>query len=323
MSFGSSLASSIDARRGEIIVEAVAALPKARVQTVSIGEETVAGCLSAITAAIRARNPHAIRRWLAYELHSPEASDLLVCLNAAINQITLELKPNSSQEITQALRFLDWIRSDALLHLSEFTPGKAKAVIGDHITGIVEGLVHMMRVQDEATAEHLLATGQLAERLAVALGMDEEMVAQCRLSAQLHDLGKVGVEEGLLRKGDPLSAHELDLLWTHSEKGERLLAGIPGLAHLAPIVRAHHEWMDGSGYPDQLTGEEIPLESRIIAVVDAFHTMTVPSAYHEILSVEAALKELSAFADTQFDEHVVEAFVEIFGYSYDQIRITA
>ena len=109
----------------------------------------------------------------------------------------------------------------------------------------------------------------------------------------------------------------------HSENAETALAGIPALADLAPIVRAHHEHMDGTGYPDRLTGEEIPLESRVIAVVDAFHTMTVPRAYGEAISVEEALKAISALADEQFDEDVVEAFVETFGYSYEELRITA
>ena len=313
----------IDAKRRDLLLETVAALPQSMYQDLPMSEETVDGCLRAVTVAARARNPHAIRRWLAYESYAPPPEALLACLNAAITQITLELQSHRKNEMTQALRFLDWIRSDASLHLNEFTPGKAKLMIGEHAVGIVDGLLYMMRVHDEATAEHLKATGQLADRLAHALGMDDETVVRCRLGAQLHDLGKIAIAAKILAKPDSLAPLELDLMRSHAEKTDTMLAGIPILAELAPIVRAHHERMDGTGYPDRLMGEEIPIESRVIAVADAFHAMTVPQAYREALSVEAALKELSANADCQFDEDVVEAFVEMFGYSYEELRIIA
>jgi HD-GYP domain-containing protein (c-di-GMP phosphodiesterase class II) len=319
----SNLASLIDAKRRDLLLETVAALPQSLYHAMPASDVTVDGCLRAVSLALRARNPHAIRRWLAHESYAPAPEELIACLDAAIAQITLELRSHRKTEMTQALRFLDWIRSDAALHLNDFTPGKASLMIGEHAVGIVDGLLYMMRVHDEATADHLVATGQLSERIATALGMSDEMVTRCRIAAQLHDLGKITVEAKILTKADPLTAIEVSFLRVHSEKAETMIAGIPAVAELAPIVRAHHERMDGTGYPDRLMGEEIPLESRVIAVADAFHTMTVPCAYREAMSVEAALKELSTHADKQFDEDVVEAFVETFGYSYEELRITA
>lgn len=323
MSSVSTLASLIDAKRSDLLLETVAALPDSMYQALPMSEETVEGCLRAVALAVRARNPHAIRRWLSYETYTPAPGELFACLNAAIDQITLELQSHRKNEMTQALRFLDWIRSDAFLHLSEFTPGKAELMTGEHAVGMVDGLLYMMRVHDETTAEHLRATGQLADRLARALGMDDDGVIRCRMAAQVHDLGKIAIEAKILSKPEPLTQLERDLMRTHSGNAEAMLAGIPMLAPLAPIVRAHHERMDGTGYPDKLMGEEIPLESRVIAVVDAFHIMTVPCSYREPKSVEAALKELITHADGQFDEEVVEAFVETFGYSYEELRITA
>ena len=106
----------------------------------------------------------------------------------------------------------------------------------------------------------------------------------------------------------------------HPSKGEEILLGIPALAEFAPIVRAHHERFDGTGYPDRMIGDEIPLESRVIAVADAFHAMTVPRPYRKPFAVEVALEELIANAGTQFDEDVVQVFVEMFGYSHQELR---
>ena len=323
MSSVSTLASLVDRKQSDIVQETVAALPQSMYAALPMCEETVEGCLRAVGVAARARNPHAIRRWMAYATYKPDPEDVLACLNATIGQISLELKSQHKDEMTQALRFLDWIRSDAALHLNEFMPGKAKLMIEEHAAGIVDGLLYMMRVHDEFTADHLIASGQLADRLARALGMDEDTIARCRVGAQVHDLGKIAVDGKILNKAGALTPLEWGIMRAHSESAETAIAGIPALAELAPIVRAHHERMDGSGYPDRLTGEEIPIEARVIAVVDAFHTMTVPRAYADAMPVEEALKELCAHSDTQFDEEIVEAFVETFGYSYAELRITA
>jgi HD-GYP domain-containing protein (c-di-GMP phosphodiesterase class II) len=317
------LASLLEAKQDDLVLETVATLSDGMYRSLPMSEETVGGCIRAVAVAARARNPSAIRRWLAYESYSPAPEDLLACLNATIDQVTLELQSHRRSETTQALRFLDWIRSDASLQLSEFTPGKAELMTGEHAVGIVDGLIYMMRVHHEPTAEHLTAAGQLAERLANALGMDEDVVVRCRLGALVHDLGKIAVDSKILNSPNPLASFEYELIRGHCEKSETMLRGIPMLAGLASIVRAHHERMDGTGYPDRLMGEEIPLESRVIAIVDAFHSMTVPTAYRAAYSVEAALKELIAHADSQFDEEMVEAFVETFGYSCDELRITA
>jgi HD-GYP domain-containing protein (c-di-GMP phosphodiesterase class II) len=313
----------IETKRAAIAAETLSALPDFIYEALPMCEETIDGCLRTLAKAVRTKNPRAIRRWLDYETHTPAPEELLACLNAAIDQIGMEMQATNNGEMTQALRFLDWVRSDASKHLSETSPKKVSHMTGEHVVGIVDGLVHMMSIHDKETALHLDATAHLADRTARAMGLDEEIIARCRLGARLHDLGKIAVDVRIINKPSGLTDLEWDAMCVHPAKGEEIIAGIPALADLAAIVRAHHERVDGSGYPDRKMGDEIPLESRVIAVADAFHAMTIPRPYRKPLSVEVALEELVANAGAQFDEEVVAVFVEMFGYSRRDLRITA
>ena len=127
----------------------------------------------------------------------------------------------------------------------------------------------------------------------------------------LHDLGKIGVPDGVLLKPGPLSAGELEQMRSHPVLGERLLATIPYLGNLArAVVGAHHERWDGTGYPKRLRGEQIPLAARIFAVADAFDAMTNDRPYRRALPVERALAEIAAEAGRHFDPALAFAFLD-------------
>ncbi len=175
------------------------------------------------------------------------------------------------------------------------------------------GLIGAMNVFDPDMSQHLIATAAFAERVARTMGLDEETVTNCHLGGLLHDVGWLGVDKSVLTYPGMLVEAEWEIVTGHSVHGYRLLSGIPSLAHIAPIVRAHHERMDGSGYPDALIGSEIPLEARIIAVVDAFHTMTVPHVYRRASATTTAMAELMGNSGSQFDLTVVEAFGAVIG----------
>jgi diguanylate cyclase (GGDEF)-like protein len=169
----------------------------------------------------------------------------------------------------------------------------------------------LMRVVSERYAElgdHLSEVAALAEMVGRRLGLpDEEIVEICR-AASLHDIGTVAIPQAILGKAGPLSPAEWEFIRQHPLIGERIMGAAPALARAAKLVRASHECWDGSGYPDCLRGDEIPLGARIIAVCDAYEAMTSDRPYHPGLAGGDALAELRRCAGKQFDPAVVEAF---------------
>jgi len=143
------------------------------------------------------------------------------------------------------------------------------------------------------------------------LALSGEELRTLRLAAIFHDIGKVSVDDGVLAKRGPLSAAERDQVQRHAEAGERILASVDFLEDVRPLVRHAHERWDGSGYPDGLVGEEIPLGARIVHACDAYDAMTDDRPYREPLSPADARAQLTAGADTQFDRRVVAALLEV------------
>ena len=185
------------------------------------------------------------------------------------------------------------------------------------------GLVRVVALHDEATATHLRATAVLARRIAASMHVAEQTARVIELAGLLHDIGKVGVSRELLGKPAELTAHEWVEMRRHAEAGAGMLESIPTLADLAPIVRAHHERIDGTGYPDRLRGEDIPLEARVLAVADAFHALTTDRPYRRAILPHAALGVLRSSAGTHFDVDVVSATLDLFGHPPDARRVCA
>ncbi len=145
------------------------------------------------------------------------------------------------------------------------------------------------------------------------MGLSEEEVADIEQAALLHDVGKIGVPDSILHKPGPLGESEKELMHEHPIIGERIVASIEGLAHLAPVIRAEHERWDGKGYPDGLSGEHIPLASRVVFTCDSFHAMTSDRPYRDAMGVRAALEELERSSGKQFDPSTVRALLDVVG----------
>jgi two-component system cell cycle response regulator len=175
-------------------------------------------------------------------------------------------------------------------------------------TDVKDALLQLLTAQSEGLVAHLAQVAELATSTAMILGLSPAEVRLTRLGAELHDVGKVGIPASILDKAGPLDAEEQWFMQRHSEIGERIVAATPALRSIAPIVRAVHERPDGKGYPDGIELDEIPVPSRVIAVVDAFDAMTHGRPYQDAMSPEGALTELRRHAGTQFDPAVVEAF---------------
>jgi diguanylate cyclase (GGDEF)-like protein len=155
--------------------------------------------------------------------------------------------------------------------------------------------------------DHIAGVAELASEAAKTLDLPASDVAQIRLAARLHDIGKVAIPDAILEKPGPLTADEREFVRRHTLIGERILLAAPALSSVAGIVRSSHENFDGSGYPDGLAGDEIPLASRVIFVCDAYDAMTTKRPYGEARTTDEALAELAACSGTQFDPAVVEA----------------
>jgi len=178
---------------------------------------------------------------------------------------------------------------------------------------IMKSLVQEVYAKDAYTFDHIHEVERLGVLTGEKMGLDLSPKKKAVLSAGLilHDVGKIGVPDHILNKPEALTREEWQMMRTHVDKGVRILEPLTDFNEVKEIVRCHHENFDGSGYPRGLKGDQIPIESRIIAVVDAFHTIVTNRCYHQGRSVEEAFKELRRCSGTQFDPRVVEAFIQI------------
>jgi putative nucleotidyltransferase with HDIG domain len=176
---------------------------------------------------------------------------------------------------------------------------------------VVASLLSAIEARDLATCEHSRAVGMWCGRIAKMIGMTVEQQSFAALAGTLHDVGKIATPTEILLKAGPLDVDEWEAMRSHSRVGAKMLERVPSLRELAPVVRAHHERVDGAGYPDRLSGENIPIGARIVSVADSFHAMISKRPYREALPVAHALAELRAGVGTQWDRVVVEAMLDI------------
>lgn len=275
-------------------------------------EESVRSCLASIDSALRERSVRSIRRWVDYQLDGERAEFVLACLETSLSHVA-ETAPDTSAADRSFLRELRAAAGAQLTARAQET--EMHDAMSPEARGQADACMRMVASWDATTAEHMEACGALCERLARHLKLDEAAVSRAALLGRLHDIGLVAVSRGVLQKPLALSREERADLEMHPLHGASILAGIAGLAPLAPLVRAHHERVDGKGYPDGLRGEEIPLEARILAVVDAWLSITTARPGMLARSPQEAFRELYAGAGTQFDAPLVAAFAAMFGYS--------
>ena len=174
--------------------------------------------------------------------------------------------------------------------------------------GSIRMLANAIDEKDPYTRGHSERVAYYSAVLARHLGMSEEDVEKVHLSGIIHDVGKIGIEDKILRKAAALTEEEYEIMKQHPTKGAHILDGVPLLKEMAGAGLMHHENMDGSGYPDGLKGEEIPLLGRIVSVADAFDAMTTDRPYSKAMTFEAALARLKFLIGKKFDADCVEAF---------------
>ena len=183
-----------------------------------------------------------------------------------------------------------------------------------HGSGNRESLGLLLKVMSERTPgvlEDLNRIAHFATATAEGLGLSPEEVERVELAARLHDVGKLAIPDAILTKAGPLDPDEWAVMRTHAEVGQRILAAAPSLAHVAKLVRSHHERYDGFGYPDRLAGDDIAIGARIIAVSAAFVAMMKHRPFSDAITVTEALAEVRRCSGSQFDPQVVEVFCEL------------
>jgi diguanylate cyclase (GGDEF)-like protein/putative nucleotidyltransferase with HDIG domain len=186
---------------------------------------------------------------------------------------------------------------------SSFEP--LPAIVMDTLTS----LALAVDAKDQFTQGHSQKVSSYAVLIAEAIGLEGPEVEEVRLGAMLHDVGKVGIMESILNKNGPLNPDEWEAMKRHVEYGSKLLEPLRGTENVRKMVGHHHEFYDGSGYPDGLTGNQIPLGARIIAIADAYDTITSERTYKKARTPEEAFQELARCGNAQFDPELVRAFI--------------
>ncbi|MCC6832527.1 MAG: HD-GYP domain-containing protein [Thermoleophilia bacterium] len=200
-------------------------------------------------------------------------------------------------------------RLEQLVELSNAYRGTAM-VLGD----VIES-------DDEYTGEHCKSVVALALAVADSLGLDAAQRRRVEFGALLHDVGKVAIPKEIINKRGPLDAAEWEIIKTHTTEGQRMLDTVGGImSDVGRIVRAHHERWDGTGYPDGLAADAIPVESRIVAACDTWHAMTSSRSYREAMAFHVALAELRSVSGSQLDPVVVSVLARLVTEEHDAAR---
>jgi putative two-component system response regulator len=179
----------------------------------------------------------------------------------------------------------------------------------EYVDDAILALVRAVAAKDPYTEGHVHRLAEYAYAIGRRLALSDDGLRALRFGALLHDVGKIGVDERIIRKAGPLTADEYRIMQQHTIIGERIVQPLHCAAVVMPVVRHHHERWDGCGYPDGLAGDDIPLHARIVAIADAFDAMTTQRPYNQLLSFAAAAHVLSAGAGTIWDPDVVSVFL--------------
>ena len=188
----------------------------------------------------------------------------------------------------------------------------AAQVNNDLFMGTIRALAEAIDEKDPYTRGHSERVNRYAVILAKQLGLGRKEMREVHISSLFHDIGKIGIEDKILRKPAMLTDQEYAVMKQHPEKGAQMLSKIAAMRDIIPGIRFHHERWDGTGYPKSLKGEQIPIAARIVAVADAFDAMTTNRPYQKAMTFETALQRLMELSDRVYDRKVVAAFTEAY-----------
>ena len=250
--------------------------------------------------------------------------DIAVIMATAITDINIAIqcmkkgaydyitKPFNLEEVILSVaralekRQLEIENRDYKQHLEQKVEEQAQK-IRDSFFNAITALAHALEAKDTYSSGHSQRVTEVSVALAKELGMSPDNIEKIRLAGLVHDIGKIGVKESVLNKSGNLTDKEYQHIKSHPEIGERILSPVVEDKEILNIVRNHHERYDGTGYPDGLSGKQIPLGARVLAVADTYDAMTSERPYRAAMSLEATLIEIERHKGTQFDPGIVDA----------------
>lgn len=208
--------------------------------------------------------------------------------------------------------------NDVLMHDLKY----ALAQLEELSTGAIKALADALDAKCDYTAGHSVRVSRFAVMIGKAIGLPDDHLKDLELAGILHDIGKIGVPESILWKPAKLTDEEREIMSKHPVKSAQIIGELKGLARTREYVLHHHEYMDGTGYPDRLKGEEIPIGARIILVSDAYDAMTTDRPYRKSIGHHAAVEELRKKKGTQFDPKLVDALISLIGEDHELLKET-
>jgi putative nucleotidyltransferase with HDIG domain len=215
------------------------------------------------------------------------------------------VNPNDDRPISETdLERLQYVAS---LIATQHANARIYADLKGLLFGVIRGLTAAIDAKDPYTSGHSERVARIAARLGEEMGMSPAQRSDLYLTGLLHDIGKIGIDDQVLKKDGPLTADEFHQIQSHVEIGVTILKDLKKLSHILPGVKHHHESLDGTGYPDHLAGDDIPLEARILAVADAYDAMSSNRPYRRRLSFAQIDKILGDGRNVQWDPDVVDA----------------
>jgi HD-GYP domain-containing protein (c-di-GMP phosphodiesterase class II) len=176
--------------------------------------------------------------------------------------------------------------------------------------GTVKALAAAIDGKDKYTRGHSERVARISVGIGRQLGMGDEELETLRISALLHDVGKIAIDDAILKKPAALTDAEFEIMKTHPQRGYKIMSQIPAMKDFLPGMYMHHEMVNGQGYPQGLKDEEIPLQAKIVSVADTFDAMTIDRPYQKGMLLPAALERIKSFVGTRYDAKVVDALIK-------------
>ena len=233
----------------------------------------------------------------AFDSHNKSLTDRTLIINLSIGGST---KTNSKDDLAEVVK-----EAEANMARRKLFDQKS------HHNAVLSSIMATLFERSFETEEHAERIGAFCANIGERLGLSHDDIDRLKLFAYLHDIGKIGISDQILNKPGLLNEEERIIMKTHPEIGYRIAMASPDFAPIAELILTHHERWDGTGYPNRIVGERIPLLSRILAVADAYDAMTEDRVYRKALPREVAMSEIRKNARTQFDPHIAEVFLEI------------